>query len=435
MKNWLTILAVLLLSLSMHAELRQETLTMYGIDVQYGSSSWQISGCTPDSATYITLIFFTDRTSGHFTAEDFFPWGTYVLYMEGEEMIFYDMTEADINVANEANNVTVTGTMLTRNEANPTDSILFTLLLTASAQPAIPLPSAFLASDLGLDIYPSAWQLGGMNDEGNAYINLYVNAAEVAGVYTAADLHYGKTYLSSLDREGEVHYFAMIDAALTAVYLHDTVVVAGTMTVVSEEDESDVRTVALELVGSYLAPEERHYSYDTEDADFIVNFAEYTVDSDYLLSDGLLYIDASDNQSGAVISLEVHPQTDATTLVPGNYPIDGSRIPGTVTAGRGLNAYGALTYSYAMYDGRGTQPLALWSIVSGTVTVQESGAVAVEARNSFNRIIRCRLGTAETPESIGNIDAGATATKRLENGTLVIEKNGIRYNVTGSVIR
>jgi hypothetical protein len=45
------------------------------------------------------------------------------------------------------------------------------------------------------------------------------------------------------------------------------------------------------------------------------------------------------------------------------------------------------------------------------------------------------VGEEEIAEAIDNLDAAAKATKRLENGQLIIEKNNVRYSVFGAVIR
>ena len=42
---------------------------------------------------------------------------------------------------------------------------------------------------------------------------------------------------------------------------------------------------------------------------------------------------------------------------------------------------------------------------------------------------------SETPTALDNVEETASAVKRIENGMLIIEKNGIRYNAQGQVIR
>lgn len=52
-----------------------------------------------------------------------------------------------------------------------------------------------------------------------------------------------------------------------------------------------------------------------------------------------------------------------------------------------------------------------------------------------NTLYKVTMKIGEDPQGINNVDAAAKAVKALRNGILVIEKNGVRYNVNGAVIR
>ena len=74
----------------------------------------------------------------------------------------------------------------------------------------------------------------------------------------------------------------------------------------------------------------------------------------------------------------------------------------------------------------------MWLINAGTVTVAEDGVIEVAATNTWGRAINSRLGAATGVE---NVEAGAAAVKRMVNGVLVIEKNGVQYNAQGAVVK
>ena len=57
----------------------------------------------------------------------------------------------------------------------------------------------------------------------------------------------------------------------------------------------------------------------------------------------------------------------------------------------------------------------------------------MDAVNSYDKAIKCKLGKDNT--NVDNINADAAAVKRIDNGQLIIRKNGTDYNVMGVVIR
>ena len=165
-----------------------------------------------------------------------------------------------------------------------------------------------------------------------------------------------------------------------------------------------------------------------EDAeeDFVRHFAEYEIDDKYLADYGVLFVSA-ENEDNEFIVIQVNLPEGAEELVAGEYEVSDSEyiVPGTIAAGlfEDNSFYGSFAGSYD----------ALWFFASGTVTISESLVLEVQVLNSKGYKISCRLG--EYPEAIENTEVKASATKRLVNGTLIIEKNGVRYNAQGAVVK
>ena len=135
----------------------------------------------------------------------------------------------------------------------------------------------------------------------------------------------------------------------------------------------------------------------------------------------------------STITLEFHVAKTATDLAAGTYAIDATGAEGTVSAGAGVQD-GYIVGSFAGFRNANNQiTTPLWWIVSGTVNVAENGIITVDAVNSYDKAIKCKLGKDNT--AVDNINADAAAVKRIDNGQLIIRKNGTDYNVMGVVIR
>ena len=67
------------------------------------------------------------------------------------------------------------------------------------------------------------------------------------------------------------------------------------------------------------------------------------------------------------------------------------------------------------------------------IDMQSNGIITINSVNSYGKLIQSKVGTVIT--AVDNLEAGAVATKRLENTSLIIEKSGVRYNVLGTVVK
>ena len=144
----------------------------------------------------------------------------------------------------------------------------------------------------------------------------------------------------------------------------------------------------------------------------------------------LIYVVAEEGNKA--IGLEFN-LSSLDELVPGEYPFAFGYEPNTVSASQGLTSGGIVTYSFAGETNAQGQISSVWFIVSGTVTLDENKVFTVDALNSNGKAIRCRLGDKSALQTIEG--SKAEFVKRLINGRLIIERDGIQYNANGARVK
>jgi len=408
-----------------------KTLNLKGF-VQIGNSTQQIEAANADSTELVSLLISTpaDSLIGSFTEEDLITfWSlSYVL----SDSVEYDIDKANINVAfNETDSLfAVTGTITGVNPDDNTDVVIFTINLSCVGkfpEPVEPVvvPDTITGSDFELDYNPKYWELSGYVNE-DVYLGILANSSTIAGHYDTEDLDDYYTYIGL----GEGIFYDLTDASLDVTFENNIITVKGTLTVTSEDDPTDVQTTYLNITGTYTPPTERHYYYDSQEP-FSATIPTYEVDSSYLAKSGVLYVDAL-NDMGDAAALAFIPKEGKSTLVAGTYTIDNSEAPGTLYASSGPNSQGQLGYSFVGIQS--TQGwTSVWFLVAGTATIDENGVITIAGLNSYNQQVNVILG--KNAEGVESINADIKATKRIVNGQLVIEKNGVLYNVLGTNVK
>ena len=122
----------------------------------------------------------------------------------------------------------------------------------------------------------------------------------------------------------------------------------------------------------------------------------------------------------------------------GVYPINGSWESGTTLACKGILPDGPAP-SYVCYvdqDGY-LDPLNLWCLVDGTVTIEKINGkmkLEVDAINSYENSVKLHYNAAET--AVENVNADNTnISKRLVNGQLLIQRGGKTFNAQGAQVK
>ncbi len=404
--------------------IRNIDLTLTGF-AEPGSSMSQIEAANADSTQLVSLIILKSELAGNFTEEDLFTaWSlSYVLY-EGVE---YDIEKAALSITYDepTHTYTVTGTLNCINPDDATDIVIFNLNLAAvGPEPVVPTDEKEITlTDGVLTSLDGAWQLVAFNADSTQMISIAAYADSIPGAYKGSALAANYSYVGYFTASDTVWY-DMADADLLVAVEGTNATITGTMTGVNADDETDAVLFILNIKATIEAP--TGLQYDTENGAFEATFDGYTLDTDYLQY-GVIYVDATNAQNQA-IALEVW----ATELAAGTYEISSTQEAGTVSASTGLSSEGYLTYSLAGNVNASGQYTKIWFMVSGTVEIAADGTITVDALNSYDQPIKATISKAQ---AIDNVATQAAATKRVIDGTLLIEKNGVLYNAQGAVVK
>lgn len=388
------------------------------IPLYYTDGSWDLVSESVTGDTVVAFVYNSeDATSpaGSFTENDLqLDYSAIVL---GDETIA--IAAAEIVVTESADSINLAATVV------GIDAVTY-LITMFFDKPVATEQKTFTSSEIEVDDALASWFgvvfVTAVADKDT--LELTLNAEEagaaLAGTYVAGTDFNGSFTYASTGEKDEIY-----SGSLTiAISKEGLLSISGKVLTLGGIEYT------IDIAGEYDGKE--HLEYDAKE-DFIVDFPNPQVILEYVASDGLIYV-VADNEDLSTITLEFPVAKTATDLAAGTYAIDATGAEGTVSAGAGLDEEGYIVGSFAGYRNANNQITApLWWIVSGTVTVAENGIITVDAVNSYDKAIKCKLGKDNT--AVDNINADAAAVKRIDNGQLIIRKNGTDYNVMGVVIR
>jgi hypothetical protein len=378
-------------------------------------------------ASYYSILI-VEASNEDYTVSMYLPSDDYLGTFDAEEVSLsikdadgkVEIYEGTITVANTATGVAITGTVLSM------DGVQYTLNLQYVIPDATSQETITMSGKL-TNYEGKAWQFIGSTASQMVTIAAY--ATSIPGTYGRSDLMADYTYVVKVVGSDTL-YYDMVDANVVVAVSGTNATITGTLKGQNYENSADVIEFTLNLTATIEDYEQGGDEYDAQDEDFNINFAEYTVDDQYLAEYKVLIVEAQDADSN-YISLEFHVAEGATEIAAGVYAIDETYAEGTVAAGSiNQKIYGSFAGSL---DAEGYVNIPLWLLNAGTVTVTESGVIEVEATNTWGREINCRLG--EYPEGIENTDAKAAAQKVVRDGKLIIIKNGVEFNAQGTIVK
>jgi hypothetical protein len=132
--------------------------------------------------------------------------------------------------------------------------------------------------------------------------------------------------------------------------------------------------------------------------------------------------------------------TDPDIVLPaGVYPVNASWESGTTLACSGVAPDGPLPSYVCFVDAEGyLDPLNLWCLVDGTVTIEKVDGkmkVEVDALNSYDVPVTLYYEGAIVT-AVENVSADNTnISKRIIDGQLMIIRNGQVYDATGALVK
>lgn len=175
---------------------------------------------------------------------------------------------------------------------------------------------------------------------------------------------------------------------------------------------------------------ERTYS----DADVV------EINTEYVAQYGELYLDitAADGSDMISVAFSVEAVDSAITIPAGTYPINDTGATGTVFASIGVVDGSIYPSFYGILSPNGGITVPCYFMVGGQVVVENvNGAlkVTIDALNSYD--VPAHIVYEADPVETGfeNIKVSTNASKMIENDQLLIIKDGVKYNVMGSVVK
>ena len=260
------------------------------------------------------------------------------------------------------------------------------------------------------------WQMRAWNDNYFITLSNAGSLTQAAGTYTVADLDPDYSYILAYNETDTVR----VDFTEGSVEVTDngegTVSVAGTLT------GSDGNAYVISII-SLPDP----YKYDEAEADF-----EYTFES-YKSQVGQGYAIVQAQTNDAMIALAIFLPQGQTELVAGEYAVSATPAYSTVYAGSYDDGFNP-SFAATLVEEEGKLYYnQIWYLVSGKVTLDENLNITVDALNSNEKTVKATLKAQS--QGIEDVNAAAKAVKSIVNGQLIIEKNGVRYNAQGAVIR
>ena len=275
--------------------------------------------------------------------------------------------------------------------------------------------------------YGGEYMINAQNSDWYATIDLY--ASSLVGTYTTKDFDTSYTNLMSWTTF-DSYYLGEIDFTCTIVDGNYDM----NFTQVSDGQKFQVHMWA-------PAPPEGALDYDTQ-----TGSVEYTYESaeevkvidrhDMGEKDVVIQMMAADGSNGAVFRLFLDEANPETIIPDGTYEINHSAASGTVAASTGVGSDNVIQPSYyaVLRSGKITKPS---FITSGTVTItntKDGMAIDVDAKNSWNVPVKLHYAPQLTGINDINVET-SKVVKTIENGQVVIVKDGVKYNVAGVCIK
>ena len=164
------------------------------------------------------------------------------------------------------------------------------------------------------------------------------------------------------------------------------------------------------------------------------------IDTEDVTTTGILYMSIVAADGSDIISLAfvVNSVDSAITIPTGTYPINNSFELGTVIASEGVIDGSIYPSFYGQLSTSGGIKVPCYFMVDGNVVVENVDGhlkVTIDALNSYD--VPAHIVYEANPAETGfeNIKVGTNASKMIENDQLLIIKDGVKYNVMGSVVK
>ncbi len=162
--------------------------------------------------------------------------------------------------------------------------------------------------------------------------------------------------------------------------------------------------------------------------------------TDYVAQYGELYLDitAADGSDKISVAFLVEATDPAIVIPAGTYPITNTAATGTVFASPGVQDGSIYPSYYGVMHPQGGISVPCYFMVDGQVVVENIEGhlkVTIDALNSYDVPAHIVYEANPVETAIENVTVNNNASKVVENNQLFIIKDGVKYNVIGSVVK
>ena len=380
----------------------------------------------------VTLDMANGLPLGELTSADFnVEWSSVYRIADSTEIVFDDILSATVTE--------VDGQRAIKAQALGVDTILYNLDLSyvlPEAKDTVAIEFTTPASSEYYDSYGD-YYIYNKNEEYIVILDIFAEKNALEGEYEGEDFDYYYTKVGLI-----------VDGDTTAV---EVALAKANVTKVSEElahidAELLCENEVLYLVSTDVTMSKLGLQYDMTEGEVNREYNlndELTFNTDYVADYGELYVNVMAGDMSDLMSLLffVNDTVEGLVIPEGTYPISDTYAEGTVLASTGYDAdYGAMPSNYCtlVADGGNLYLNECFFMVGGSVVVEHVDGhlkITIDAVNSYD--VPAHIVYEANPAETGfeNIKVNTNASKMIENDQLLIIKDGVKYNVMGSVVK
>ena len=201
--------------------------------------------------------------------------------------------------------------------------------------------------------------------------------------------------------------------------------------------------VPVHIVMEYDLNTKQGLQYDMTEGEVNRTYSDADVveiNTEYVAQYGELYlkITAADGSDKISVAFSVEAVDSAITIPAGTYPINDTGATGTVFASPGVVDGSVYPSFYGKTNAQGQILVPCYFFVGGNVVVENVEGhlkVTIDALNSYD--VPAHIVYEADPVETGfeNIKVSTNASKVVENGQIFIIKDGVKYDVLGSIVK
>ena len=269
-----------------------------------------------------------------------------------------------------------------------------------------------------------------------------INATEAEGTVLASEGVSGNSI--TLSFYGETNPQGQI-------YVPCWFMVEGTVVVTAADGKLNIEVNALNsndvpvhIVMEYDLNTKQGLQYDMTEGSLNVVYTDndvVEVNTDYVAEDGVIYlnIDAADGSNTISVAFFAEAADPVIGIPAGTYPINDEQDYGTVMSSPGVQGGYIYPSFYGNMNAQGQITIPCYFMVGGQVVVENIEnhlKVTIDALNSYDVPAHIVYEADPVGSAIENVTVDTTnASKVIENNQLFIMKEGVMYNVLGSVVK